>query len=421
MSDYRIIYEPVHGSIKVDGLLLELVETPELQRLRGIRQLGAAHLVFPGATHTRFEHSLGTSYVAGLMASALKLDDEELNIVKSAALLHDIGHGPFSHVLDFVLTRAFGLDHMKMTGRIITGEFDIIPDVERANLQGTRAIPEVLEAHGIAPNELASIACGEQTQGRRYLGQHIHSTMDADQIDYLMRDSHYTGVAYGAIDLPRLLHTIAIHKGDIVVHKKGVPALEGILVARALMFSSVYLHRAVRITDLMLAHVVGHLPKAMLKDVLRMTDSELIELLRHHDAHTRECATLIMYRKMFKTAYSKRTDELTEAQKQTLSGLERDYEKLLATSELICKRAGIPPGHVIIDIPYQEVLVSEPRIARTEMMILDDRDQVEPLANYSTLSSALQIRALTGWDLMVLTDERYLSDVNRVAEKVLFE
>ncbi|HSA35655.1 MAG TPA: HD domain-containing protein, partial [Methanomassiliicoccales archaeon] len=110
MSSQKIIHDSVHGSVKVDGVFLELLHRPEMQRLHGVKQLGLAHLVFPGANHTRFEHSLGTYHVADLMCDALKLGKEDRDLALASALLHDLGHAPFSHTLEEVLENRFSLD-----------------------------------------------------------------------------------------------------------------------------------------------------------------------------------------------------------------------------------------------------------------------------------------------------------------------
>jgi hypothetical protein len=425
MTNYKIIYDPIHGSIKLDGVFLQLIDTPELQKLRGIHQLGLAYLVFPGANHTRFEHSVGTAWVAAQIASTLKLDESETNLLKSAALLHDIGHGPFSHVLDYVLSKTIGLDHMKLTANIIKGEYDILQNTEKPLYTERRTVAEILRAHDIEPELCASLVTGNNTKSRpklkKYLAELIHGVVDADQIDFLLRDSHYTGVAYGVIDLPRFLQTVAIHNDELVVHKRGVPAVESMLVARALMFSSIYVHRVVRVSELMLSRALEHLSRDMLLCVPNYTDFELMEQLKLAGGYCQDIALLLKHRRIFKTAYYRRASELTEVEKTILQELGNDMKKHREVERELCARAGLPEGHVIVDIPGAEITSAEPRIMRTDIRVVDDENRIRSLSEYSTLTGALQFRAVTDWALMVVTDAHYVNKVANIVEKVLFK
>src|SRR6267143_887911 len=205
----KTITDTVHGTIRLEPLALGLLETLELQRLNSIRQLGLTYLVFPGANHSRVEHCLGVGHVAGEMAKALDLSAEERKLVQAAGLLHDVGHGPFSHTLEHVLSRELAVDHMHLTQRIITGHDDNVSPEDRHAFPDVKRIHEVLETHRVNPNAVAALIRGPSEKGAkwivpgnrqeppRYLAQIIHSPMDADQIDYLIRDAHYTGASHG--------------------------------------------------------------------------------------------------------------------------------------------------------------------------------------------------------------------------------
>src|SRR5712691_834687 len=239
MADPKTITDTVHGTIRLDPLTLDLLETLELQRLNSIRQLGLTYLVFPGANHSRVEHCLGVGHVAGEMARALGLPEDERKLVQAAGLLHDVGHGPFSHTLEHVLSRELAVDHMHLTQRIITGQDDNVAPEDRKAFPDVLRIHQVLGKHGVDPDAVAALIRGPAERGyarlvpgsrrepSRYLAQIIHSPMDADQIDYLMRDAHYTGAAHGMIDFSRLLQTLRRHDGEIALDRKGLPALEG--------------------------------------------------------------------------------------------------------------------------------------------------------------------------------------------------
>jgi HD superfamily phosphohydrolase len=235
MADYKIIHDTVHGSIKLDGLFLELLETPEIQRLHGIHQLGLAYLVFPGANHTRLEHSIGTCHVAGRLADALGLDEGEKRLVMAAGMLHDIGHAPYSHTLEIAMHDKTKLDHMDITKDIILGKRGIKLD---GGEEGR--IPNLLEKYEVVPKEVAGLISGLNPDesvktlkdfsthedqvffnDKKYLDHIIHGTIDSDQIDYLLRDSHYTGVAHGTIDMDRLIQTVELFNNDLVVNRMG--------------------------------------------------------------------------------------------------------------------------------------------------------------------------------------------------------
>src|SRR2546428_4990360 len=160
MADLKTVTDTVHGTIRLEPLTLDLLETLELQRLNSIRQLGLTYLVFPGANHSRVEHCLGVGHVAGAMAKALDLPEDERKLVQAAGLLHDVGHGPFSHTLEHVLSRELAVDHMHLTQRIITGEDDNVSPEDRGAFPAVPRIPEVLEAHDVSPNSVATLIRG---------------------------------------------------------------------------------------------------------------------------------------------------------------------------------------------------------------------------------------------------------------------
>src|SRR5207253_7460017 len=142
MADLKTVTDTVHGTIRLKPISLDLLHALELKRLNSIRHLGLTYLVFPGANHSRFEHCLGVGHVAGEMAKALDLAPDERKLVQAAGLLHDVGHGPFSHTLEHVLSRELAVDHMHLTQRIITGEDDNVSPQDRG------AFAEVVRIHG---------------------------------------------------------------------------------------------------------------------------------------------------------------------------------------------------------------------------------------------------------------------------------
>lgn len=434
MSEHKIVHDSVHGSIRLEGVLLSLLEAPELQRLHSIHQLGLAYLVYPGANHTRFEHSLGTYSVSSRMCESLQLDEDEARVVECAALLHDVGHLPYSHTLEFVLHDRFGIDHAEISRRLIRGEDTILSESDKRILGRVKTIPEILEGAGINPKEVSSLLEGglldssvqktlsrEKGQAhfnsRRYRSQLISGPVDADQLDYLKRDSHYTGVAYGVIDLHRLFETIEIFNGDLVVDRSGLSAIEGMLVARALMFSSVYMHKTVRISELMLAKAVEQLGPDEIDFLHRMTDSGLLAHLDSRHGFFEEMATLIKYRRLFKRAFAIPASEVPEDGWGRIDRLGNVAMRRSAEDD-IARRAGVMPEHVIIDVPSSELLVSEPRLSLTDVRILD-KGKIKLLPKISSIAASLQSRKVHESALMVACPGKDREKVARAAERVL--
>ena len=155
-DEHKIIRDSIHGDIKVEGVFLDLLATPELQRLYNVKQLGLAHLVFPGAHHTRLEHSLGTYHMALRSAELLGLERNETEIVTCAALLHDIGHGPFSHTLEALLRDSLDVDHVELTEKLIFGEYKIFDDREKEFIS-FQSVHEILKKNSIDEKKLLTL------------------------------------------------------------------------------------------------------------------------------------------------------------------------------------------------------------------------------------------------------------------------
>lgn len=413
---------------------MSLLEAPELQRLHSIHQLGLSYLVYPGANHTRFEHSLGTFHVARRICTSLQLDRGEAELVQTAALLHDVGHLPYSHTLEFVLHDQFGIDHADISRRLIRGDEALLSASDRRILGKIASLPETLERHRMNPNEVARLLEGKiqeygpqkmlqkergQTHfnAKRYLSQIVNGPVDADQLDYLKRDAHYTGVAYGVTDLDRLFETLQVFNGDLVIDRGGLSAVEGMLVARALMFSSVYFHKTVRIAELMLAKAVEMLGKDEVDQIHSMTDASLLAHLVSKGGYFEEIATLIKYRRLFKKAFGIPAAEVLQDGWNEIESLAK-VGKRRSVEEDIARRATVDPGYVIIDVPSSELAISEPRIAMTDIRVLDN-GKVKLLPRISPIAASLQMRRSHEWAVMVSCPAKHRDRVAKAAERIL--
>ncbi|MEM1881162.1 MAG: HD domain-containing protein, partial [Sulfolobales archaeon] len=239
----KSIYDEIYGYIPVSELELKVIETPTVQRLRRIKQLALAWYVYPGAVHTRFSHSLGVMHVIGIIANKfidegfMKKDDYEL--LRIAGILHDVGHTPYSHAIELYMTQAFRIRHEELATYVIEND---------------PYLNDVFSNYGVTPKEVSSIIRG--THKEPLYNMLLSSDLDADRIDYLLRDSLHTGVAYGMIDIDRVLHTITVDKdGELAVPAKSVQAIENFYIARMHMYRAVYHHKTIAAFQMMMKSI----------------------------------------------------------------------------------------------------------------------------------------------------------------------
>ncbi|MEO6490068.1 MAG: HD domain-containing protein [Ferruginibacter sp.] len=237
MAFHKIINDPVYGFITIDDELInDVIAHPYYQRLRRIYQMAMAHLVYPGAVHTRLHHSLGAYHLMRcalqeLMSKGIPISPEEQQAVKIAILLHDIGHGPFSHALEQVL--AEGLHHEELS----------LMMMKELNKQFNGRLQMALDIF-------------TDKYPKKFLHQLVSGQLDVDRMDYLSRDSFFTGVNEGTIAYDRILKMLTVHDGELMVEEKGIYSIEKFLVARRLMYWQVYLHKTVLSAEQMLIRII---------------------------------------------------------------------------------------------------------------------------------------------------------------------
>ncbi|MDR1404537.1 MAG: HD domain-containing protein [Candidatus Methanoplasma sp.] len=433
-EQYKVIHDPIHGSIRVDEPFLTILDRPEMQRLRSVRQLGLGSMVFPGANHTRFEHSLGVYHLAGRMASSVGLSEEDSMAVRAAGLLHDICHTPFSHATEEIFENAAGTDHMGMAEKFIKGK--IRTHCERDDDLFGDAVPisEILENSGISPDTVCSLimhheAKGESfdlfSGGRRpdhfspkdFVHQIIHGPVDADQMDYLERDAHYTGVTHGKVDIDRLIGTMKVHNSRIMIEKGGTAAAEGLMVARSLMYSSVYYHRTVRIVRMMLLKSI----EASSLEVGRIylwNDGDLMNYLMEERGTPSRIARSLRNRILYKKVITKFTEDTSDELSSRLSEF-TEYGKRKQLETEIADRAGVSVSDVAVDMPPRHILLSSMNIGKTDVPILDPEGRVRSLTRLSPVAKALQSRDTFGWSLMIASPEEHKDAVYKASKKIL--
>lgn len=248
MNKTKIINDPVYGFVTIpSGFIFDLIQHPYLQRLRYIKQVSMTHLVYPGALHTRFQHVIGAMHLMGLALDTLcskgvEISEEEREAGLLAILLHDIGHGPFSHSLEHTLIE--GVSHEVISDLLI----DRLNTAYKGRLNLARTI-------------------FNDEYPRRFFHQLVSSQLDTDRMDYLNRDSFFTGVSEGVISYDRIIKMLAVKDDELVVEVKGIYSVEKFLIARRLMYWQVYLHKAVIASEQMMIQALARAKELSLQGV----------------------------------------------------------------------------------------------------------------------------------------------------------
>jgi HD superfamily phosphohydrolase len=380
----EIIRDPLWNNIRLDALAFELIDTPAFQRLRYVRQLGLAFLVYPGATHSRFEHALGTYHLACRALSMFEeldtfasIDRGERQVVRAAALLHDIGHYPFSHALEEI-----GALHHEEVAHSLICDGEVATVLRRA-----------LGAD--APERIVSLIRGTSRSPLQGL---ISGSIDLDKLDYLRRDTLMCGVTYGEIDSDRLLNALTLVRDPetgvltVGMAEKGLSALESLLFAKYQMYRNVYWHHAVRGATAMYKRLVadaldagaldattlaGFTDEGLLRELEQRRPSPLLRGIRERRLHKRafECPAVLL-------------------PPDAAEWIAEDRPLTVAAENALAKELGLEPGDLLLDYP-----------GKTQMLGLDMLVQRRDGA----------VRRLTaaGWagaiNLPKLSDELYRS------------
>jgi len=334
----EVVRDPLWGDIRLDARALAVIDTPAVQRLRYVRQLGHAFLVYPGATHTRFEHALGAYHLACRALRQLEdatergaLDPGECLAFRLAVLLHDIGHYPFSHALEEA-----GLpNHETLAARhLASGE-----------------LAEVLAEAGVSVPDLLGLIQG---RSRAPLAHLVSGAVDVDKLDYLSRDALRCGVPYGVIDVDRLLASLTLAGAPgggriLALHQNGVPALESLVFAKYQMYRSVYWHHAARSATTMFKRLVRQaIAGALLtvEDVALATDDTLIHDLMQRD--TTGLAHALRNRRLAKRALDLPAGELPA---DAADWVARDPVLLERVEDRLAREVGLQPNELFLDFP----------------------------------------------------------------------
>ena len=346
-SDIR---DPIHGYLFISELEKDIIDTAPVQRLRRIKQLAGAHLTYPGAEHSRFCHSLGVMHLAGTLANNLLhrnyLTEDEVQKVRIATLLHDVGHGPFSHMYEEVLSKYRDTTHEDIAEWLIRKS----------------EIKDILKMHGYSVDEISTLAVGRCKETKKqFLNQIISSPFDVDKMDYLLRDSYFTGVEYGKVDVNRILNSFDVVDKTLAIDQGASYALEAFIIARYEMFKAVYYHHSVRAAELMIIRAMDYANNVLgltdfnkPHDFLRLEDeSVLLDLLTLRDEKEKKLNVAYRFAEMFRNRQLiKRTYEVIIHRHNSFftSLLSReDIRQKIA--EEISNEAGTDPDYTILDVP----------------------------------------------------------------------
>lgn len=385
------IRDPIHNYIHLDDLGEDLVDVPRVQRLRRIHQLGTGNLVYPGANHTRFEHSLGAWHLAGVAAHALELTDDDTRAAQSAALLHDVGHGPFSHTADPLYRDFLHKTHEQIT----------VDALEKGVLADT------LTRHDVDPKRVQALVRGEGV-----LGGLVSGDLDVDRMDYLVRDSHYTGVHIG-VDLTRLVSDLVLTPKGVAVRQGSIPAAEMLLVTRVQMYATVYFHRTLRIGERMIERAFRlALNAAEIKpeQLPQMDDAAATMLLRHSKTDAWRWMLAVDQRKLYKAGLEEKIDGYDEDKIADLAVKVEWQEQLEAQIAEACK---LSKRDVILDVP------EPPSLPEIDTHVLLDNAQLVELTEASALTRSLGPAQRDHWRLRVIVPPSRRLDVGDIAGKIL--
>ncbi|KOO49763.1 HD domain-containing protein [Viridibacillus arvi] len=389
LEEEKVFKDPVHRYIHVrDQVIWDLIGTREFQRLRRIKQLGTTYLVFHGAEHSRFNHSLGVYEIVRRMVDDVfkgrpEWDESERLVVLCAALLHDLGHGPFSHAFEHV----FDLDHEEFTRHIIMGDTEVNQVLSRVAANFPLKVSNVIA----------------KTYENKQVVSMISSQIDADRMDYLQRDAYYTGVSYGHFDMERILRVMRPREDQVVIKSSGMHAVEDYIMSRYQMYWQVYFHPVSRSAEVILTKIL-HRAKALsetgykflhepthfqaffdknieLEDYLALDESILLTYfqlwMREADPILSDLSRRFVNRKLFNYV------EIDPA---------KDYQKLRELENLF-RKAGIDPQYYLVldsssDLPYDFYRPGEEE-ERLPIHLLMPNDEIRELSRSSDIVDSI--------------------------------
>jgi putative nucleotidyltransferase with HDIG domain len=409
---YLEIVDPIHDFIRIYEPEIKVIDSPIFQRLRRIRQLAGAHLVYPSAQHSRFEHSLGVTHLAGQAATVLKdkgfLNSDDVANLRLGGLLHDIGHGPFSHLFEEVLQKRKKISHEEIGKKLI--------------LQ--TEIGDLLSKSGFNKKFLADLTLGNSKY--QFMNEIISGGLSADMMDYLPRDGYFTGAEHAKIDFKRIIQSLDVYEKKLSLDKSALYSFESMMISRYQMFKAVYFHKTVRSAEVMLLEAMS-----LADNELELTSNNLDNYIKLTD----EFVISKLISLPGKSSDLKRAKQLAkDYQERRL--LKCVFEKILSRNDLISKvktsdiqkeiskKSKVDDSEIFIDVSMTPSIPLTPSKKESESIILTSKKGTIRKEVYElSISEIPLVSAISGFMniLRVYTAQKNRKKVEIAAEVILGE
>ena len=371
-KNFLEITDPIHDFIRINKTERKIIDTSVFQRLRRIKQLSGAHLTYPGAQHTRFEHSLGVLHIASMAGESLHskelMSNEDIQNIRFAALLHDIGHGPFSHLFEEVLQRK-KQNHEEIGKQIILKS----------------EIGDIISKSGYDKKLIHNLAVGQSKM--QYLNEIVSGALSADMMDYLLRDGYFTGAEHAKIDHHRLTHSLDVYKNKLALDSSALVNFETMMISRFQMFKAVYFHKTVRAGEVMMLEAMSlagnelGLSSLKIDEYVKLTDEVVLEKLMslpetNSDLKAaKKIATDYQDRKLFKCVFER-----------SLTGKSLSKKRQDELRQKIAKKSKISPNQIFIDTSTTSSIPLTPSKKESKSIILTRKESKKTIAREIPIS-----------------------------------
>ena len=406
---YLDIIDPIHDFIRVHGVELKIIDNPIFQRLRRIRQLSGAHLTYPGAQHTRFEHSLGVMHIAGQAGHALQekeiIKSYDIDNLRLSALLHDIGHGPFSHLFEEVIQRKGKKSHEEIGKKLIL----------------KTEIGDIISQSGFDKKFITTLAFGNSKL--QFMNEMISGALSADIMDYLLRDGYYTGAEHAKIDHKRITQSLDVFQKKLALEKSALYSFESMMHSRYQMFKAVYFHKTVRSAEVMLLESIRlaydelGFSSLTLADYIKLTDDLLLTKLLQLPSDTadlkraKQFALDYQNRDLFKCVFEKMVST-----KENLSN-----KKISSIRTELSKKSKVDENEIFVDSSITPSIPLSPSKKESKSIILVTRSDHKIHAKQIPISEIPLVSTMSGFMniLRIYTPRKNRKKVEIAAKSIL--
>ena len=408
-KEYLEITDPIHDFIRLTNTERKIIDTPVFQRLRRIKQLSGAHLTYPGAQHTRFEHSLGVMHIASMAGTSLEskgiTTKDDVSNLRLAALLHDIGHGPFSHLFEEVLQRKNKKTHEQIGKQIILNT----------------EIGDIISENGFDKKLIQNLAMGEGKL--QFMNEIVSGALSADMMDYLLRDGYFTGAEHAKIDHSRITYSLDVYKKKLALDHSALVNFETMMISRFQMFKAVYFHKTVRAGEVMLLESMTladdelGLTSLTLDDYVKQTDESIMALLLSIPETTQEL------RSAKKIARDYQDRKLFKCVFESIIPSNPTTKVMQELKNRIVKNSKVNPNQVFLDTSTTHSIPLTPSKKESKSIILVKNDSKKTTSEQIPISKIPLVSSISGKMniLRVYTQQNNRKKVEITAKSILGE